>query len=200
MKALTLAVSLFLAVPACAKPKVLTFKNVGAPIDTSQWDDITSSYPLVFKSAGFHTVAALVYDYKLNVCRQQGDLEEAFRILRAEFDRVAEERDRLRYGNATVDRWKRESQERAEHRTKWYINDRWSLEVWARPIIDSPRSDDPIEFNPAVVGGSLAFGDVTHRWPKGQCTAEEAVFLVVGFWPFVKCYDMDGVQTWRWGW
>lgn len=64
---------------------------------------------LIFSDRG-ETVATLFdCDEERRACYQRGDIAAAYRVLRAEFDRVAEERDRLKWGNAQVDAWKREA-------------------------------------------------------------------------------------------
>lgn len=57
---------------------------------------------------GRNEVAALVYDADTRTCYQRGDIVEAFHIMQAELARVAEERDRLKWGDRQVEKWKRE--------------------------------------------------------------------------------------------
>ncbi len=61
--------------------------------------------PMVFSDINYETVASLVYDEERALCRCEGDMDAAFRIVWQNFHDVAEERDRLKWGNAQVDRW-----------------------------------------------------------------------------------------------
>lgn len=65
--------------------------------------------PLVFGFSGSSS-ASLVYDNKERVCRQEGSIEDAFRILYSAYLELADRHSRTLYGNEQVDKWKREQQ------------------------------------------------------------------------------------------